>query len=247
MPDQIFEHPRLVAIYDALEGDRDDLDVYVSAAETSYARRVLDIGCGTGSLALRLAAQGLAVTALDPAAGSLDVARRKPGAEQVRWIQGYAVDLPALDVDLVTMTGNVAQAIVDDDDWSLTLARIHDALRPDGWLVFETRIPARTAWTEWNRRDSFAVRDIPGVGQVESWLETTEVNGPLVSFRWTYVFLGDGEVVTSDSTLRFREFDEVRNDLVEHGFTVRDVRDAPDRPGREMIFHADKARGSDIR
>lgn len=247
MPDQIFEHPRLVAIYDALEGDRDDLDVYVSAAETSNARRVLDIGCGTGSLALRLAAQGLAVTALDPAAGSLDVARRKPGAEQVRWIQGYAVDLPALDVDLVTMTGNVAQAIVDDDDWSLTLARIHDALRPDGWLVFETRIPARTAWTEWNRRDSFAVRDIPGVGRVESWLETTEVNGPLVSFRWTYVFLGDGEVVTSDSTLRFREFDEVRNDLVEHGFTVRDVRDAPDRPGREMIFHADQARGSDIR
>ncbi len=246
MPDQIFEHPRLVAIYDALEGDRDDLDVYVSAAETSNARRVLDIGCGTGSLALRLAAQGLAVTALDPAAGSLDVARRKPGAEQVRWIQGYAVDLPALDVDLVTMTGNVAQAIVDDDDWSLTLARIHDALRPDGWLVFETRIPARTAWTEWNRRDSFAVRDIPGVGRVESWLETTEVNGPLVSFRWTYVFLGDGEVVTSDSTLRFREFDEVRNDLVEHGFTVRDVRDAPDRPGREMI-HADKAPGSDIR
>lgn len=247
MPDQIFEHPRLVAIYDALEGDRDDLDVYVSAAETSNARRVLDIGCGTGSLALRLAAQGLAVTALDPAAGSLDVARRKPGAEQVRWIQGYAVDLPALDVDLVTMTGNVAQAIVDDDDWSLTLTRIHDALRPDGWLVFETRIPARTAWTEWNRRDSFAVRDIPGVGRVESWLETTEVNGPLVSFRWTYVFLGDGEVVTSDSTLRFREFDEVRNDLVEHGFTVRDVRDAPDRPGREMIFHADQARGSDIR
>ena len=247
MPDQIFEHPRLVAIYDALEGDRDDLDVYVSAAETSNARRVLDIGCGTGSLALRLAAQGLAVTALDPAAGSLDVARRKPGAEQVRWIQGYAVDLPALDVDLVTMTGNVAQAIVDDDDWSLTLARIHDALRPDGWLVFETRIPARTAWTEWNRRDSFAVRDIPGVGRVESWLETTEVNGPLVSFRWTYVFLGDGEVVTSDSTLRFREFDEVRNDLVEHGFTVRDVRDAPDRPGRELIFHADQARGSDIR
>ncbi|WP_206489064.1 bifunctional 2-polyprenyl-6-hydroxyphenol methylase/3-demethylubiquinol 3-O-methyltransferase UbiG [Rhodococcus sp. KRD162] len=247
MPDQIFEHPRLVAIYDALEGDRDDLDVYVSAAETSNARRVLDIGCGTGSLALRLAAQGLAVTALDPAAGSLDVARRKPGAEQVRWIQGYAVDLPALDVDLVTMTGNVAQAIVDDDDWSLTLARIHDALRPDGWLVFETRIPARTAWTEWNRRDSFAVRDIPGVGRVESWLETTEVNGPLVSFRWTYVFLRDGEVVTSDSTLRFREFDEVRNDLVEHGFTVRDVRDAPDRPGREMIFHADQAPGSDVR
>ncbi|WP_032401913.1 class I SAM-dependent methyltransferase [Rhodococcoides fascians] len=246
MPDRMFEHPRLTAIYDALEGDRSDLDVYLSAAQDVDARDVLDIGCGTGALALLLASRGIAVTALDPAAGSLEVARRKPGAEQIRWVQGYAGDLPALQVDLVTMTGNVAQAIVDDDDWSLTLARIHDALRPDGCLVFETRIPARTAWTEWNRRDSFAVREIPGVGRVESWLETTEVNGPVVSFRWTYVFVGDGEVLTSDSTLRFRERDEVESALVEHGFTIREVRDAPDRPGREMIFYARKDSGIGI-
>ncbi|OZD83925.1 class I SAM-dependent methyltransferase [Rhodococcus sp. 14-2496-1d] len=241
MPDRIFENPRLTAIYDMLEGDRSDLDVYVAAAEESNARRVLDVGCGTGTLALRLAARGIAVTALDPAAGSLAVARRKPGAEQVRWVQGYAGDLPALQVDLVTMTGNVAQAIVDDEDWSLTLTRIGDVLRPDGCLVFETRIPARTAWTEWNKRDSCAVRDIPGVGRVESWLETTEVDGPLVSFRWTYVFAGDGEVLTSDSTLRFREREEVESALVDHGFTVGEVRDAPDRPGREMIFYAHSA------
>ncbi|MDV6263582.1 class I SAM-dependent methyltransferase [Rhodococcoides yunnanense] len=247
MPDRIFEHPRLTAIYDLLEGDRSDLEVYVSAAEDFNARDALDIGCGTGSLALLLASRGIAVTALDPAAGSLEMARRKPGAEQVRWIQGYAGDLPALEVDLVTMTGNVAQAIADDEDWSLTLARIHDVLRPDGCLVFETRVPARTAWTEWNRRDSLAVRDIPGVGRVESWLETTEVNGPLVSFRWTYVFASDGQVLTSDSTLRFRERDEVESDLVAHGFRVREIRDAPDRPGRELIFYAHQAPDSAIR
>ncbi|MDI9896523.1 class I SAM-dependent methyltransferase [Rhodococcus sp. IEGM 1381] len=238
MPDDIFEHPRLTAIYDVLEGDRSDLDVYVSAALDTQARDALDIGCGTGSLALLLASRGIVVTALDPAAGSLDVARRKPGAEQIRWVQGYAEDIPELQVDLVTITGNVAQAIVDDDAWSRTLARIHDVLRPDGSLVFETRIPARTAWTEWNRRDSFSVRDIPGVGRVESWVETTGVDGPLVSFRWTYVFAGDGEVLTSDSTVRFREREELESALVEHGFTVADIRDAPDRPGREMIFYA---------
>lgn len=47
-----------------------------------------------------------------------------------------------------------------------------------------------------------------------------------------------GEVVPSSSTLRFRQRDEVEADLHEHGFQVVDVRDAPDRPGKEMVFLA---------
>ncbi len=47
MADPIFEHPRLAAIYDALDPDRSDLDAYVAIAEELGARRVLDVGCGT--------------------------------------------------------------------------------------------------------------------------------------------------------------------------------------------------------
>ena len=42
----------------------------------------------------------------------------------------------------------------------------------------------------------------------------------------------------SDSTLRFRERDEVVATLVANGYVVEDVRDAPDRPGRELVFFA---------
>lgn len=52
MPDEIFEHPRLVAIYDALDPDRRDLDVYAAIAGELGVRRVLDVGCGTGTFAL---------------------------------------------------------------------------------------------------------------------------------------------------------------------------------------------------
>ncbi len=68
----------------------------------------------------------------------------------------------------------------------------------------------------------------------------TEVREPLVSFRWWYRFESDGLVLTSDSTLRFRERDEVEHTLRQAGFHVDDVRDAPDRPGLEFVFVASR-------
>ena len=237
MGDAIFECPRLAALYDALDPDRSDLDVYRALADELGARRVLDVGCGTGTFALLLADDGFEVTGVDPAKASLDVARAKPGAEAVRWIHGDATALPQLEVDLATMTGNVAQAIVDEQDWDGTLAGVYAALRPGGYLVFETRDPRYEAWTAWTRTASYEVTEIDGVGAVENWADLTAVNLPLVTFRWTFVF-PDGDVLISDSTLRFRERDEVEAALAAQGYVVGDVRGAPDRPGREFVFLA---------
>lgn len=242
MPDEGFEHPRLVVLYDVLEGDRADLAVYLDIVEKLGGRSVLDLGCGTGTFALLLAGRGIEVIGADPAGVSLAVARAKHGAERVRWIHGDAHSVPANLVDVVTMTGNVAQAIVDQSDWDATLRGAYAALHPGGHLVFETRDPAFRAWQDWNRDSSYRVTDIPGVGTVQTWVDLTEINGPLVSFRWTWVFASDGQVLTSDSTLRFRNRDEVEDALLAHGYTVDDVRDAPDRPGRELVFLARRPR-----
>jgi len=106
--------------------------------------------------------------------------------------------------------------------------------------VFETRRPDRRAWEDWARCADPTVRDIHDIGQVEQRLHVTAVQLPLVSFRHTYAFTSDGAVVVSNSTLRFRERAEVEADLAAHGFVVRDVRDAADRPGREFVFIAEK-------
>ena len=60
MADAHYTEPRLAALYDPLDQDRSDLDVYAAMAAEFGARSVLDIGCGTGTFACLLASRGRA-------------------------------------------------------------------------------------------------------------------------------------------------------------------------------------------
>ena len=62
--------------------------------------------------------------------------------------------------------------------------------------------------------------------------EKTPRNGTRVTFK------ADGATLTSNSTLRFRTRDEVAASLAAAGLTLDEVRDAPDRPGTELVFLA---------
>lgn len=238
MPDALFAHPRLAPVYDAFDGDRADLAAYLDIADEFDARQVLDIGCGTGNFAVLLANSGRFVVGVDPAEASLEVAKSKDPTGRVTWLHGDATTLPELAVDLAVMTANVAQVFLTDDDWMRTLRGVHGALRSGGHLVFETRRPERRAWEDWAADPAHVIHDIPGIGRVEQWREVTDVSLPLVSFRYSYTFLADGETVTSDSTIRFRSRDEIESSLISCGYRVLDIRDAPDRPGREFVFVA---------
>jgi SAM-dependent methyltransferase len=241
VPDEASDEPRLAAIYDALDPDRSDLDPYLAMIEAFGARSVLDLGCGTGVFALMLAARGVAVIGVDPSGASLDVARSKAGAERVTWIHGDASAIPpSTQVDVVTMTANVAQVFRTDADWQATLAAVHAALRPGGRLVFESRDPDRRAWEEWTEDQTRSTTDVPGVGRVTDWVQVIEVSddGEIVTFESPNVFEADGTTIVARSTLRFRPRDDLEASLTAAGFAIDEVRDAPDRPGRELVFIA---------
>jgi hypothetical protein len=89
------------------------------------------------------------VTGIGPAAASLDVARRKRGADRVRWLHGDVTSLPPLGVDLVTMTGDVAQVFPTGQEWRQALRAVRETLRHEARLMFESRDPGKKAWLEW--------------------------------------------------------------------------------------------------
>jgi ubiquinone/menaquinone biosynthesis C-methylase UbiE len=242
-PDPLFADPRLAVLYDVLDDDRSDLELYEAVVREVGASTVVDIGCGTGSLAVRLAAQGRRVVGVDPARASLDVARSKPCGDQVEWLHGDATALDGrpIEADLAVMTGNVAQVFVDDVDWAQTLAAVHGCLRAEGWFVFETRRPEVRDWEHWDIAPRSV--ELPSGESIVFSLTVTAVEPPLVTFESTTVIAG--ERVRSTSTLRFRERAEIERDLATAGFRVQDVRDAPDRPGKELVLLARRLELSD--
>jgi SAM-dependent methyltransferase len=238
--DALFAEPRLAGIYDVWEGDRFDLPSYLAIVAELGAHRVLDVGCGTGNWACLLAESGFEVVGLDPAAASLDVAKGKPGAQRVRWVHGDVRNLPALAVDLATMTGNVSNVFLTEQQWSATLRGVHAALRSGGHLVFESVDPVGQPWLSWNRETTYARRESADAGLFESWMEVTGVDGDLVSTRRTFVFAADGATLTSEGTRRYPPRAVIEDSLISAGYEVTDVRGAPERPGRELVFIARK-------
>lgn len=238
MPDDLFAVPRLARVYDDLDPLRHDLAPYLALVDRCAGRVVVDVGCGTGTFACQLALHGKAVVGIDPAPASLAVARTKTGAELVRWIESDATAIPELECDVVTMTGNVAQVFLDDDEWNQVLRSVHRALHPDGFMIFESREPSARAWETWSTTANPAVHDTVAEGRVECWTEVTDVTMPFVSFSHHYVFAADGAHLVSRSTLRFRSREENEDALEACGFRLTEVRDAPDRPGLENVYIA---------
>ena len=68
--------------------------VLLDALAVAPSERLLDVGCGTGNVALAAAARGARVTGVDPAAGLVARARERPGADAVDWAVMGGEELP---------------------------------------------------------------------------------------------------------------------------------------------------------
>ena len=243
MPTPEFTDPRQVAIYDAVNSYAPGTqpDFYLGVAQEVRAEVVIDLGCGTGIVTLQLASHGYRLIGVDPSAVMLEVAMQKPGADSVQWAQGGPAQLGTPDADLAIMSGHVAQFILRDADWLETLAAVRKALRPGGFLAFESRDPRAHEWQRWTG----GKRTIPDsiYGPIESWTEVTRVESDVVHAVGHRRLVQTGEVLLSSFAIRFRSEELLRESLASAGFSVQSVSGdwdgRPSRPGeRELIVIA---------
>jgi len=233
---------QLSALYDALNPWAEDDDFFLALVNERPNSRVLDMGCGTGRMTLAVSAAGHHVVGIDPNPHSLAAARRKPGAGAVTWIDGTSAEIPQdSSFDLALMTAHVAQAINDDADWSRTLADLHRALVPGGRLAFDSRDPAARAWDRWTPEDTRRRHALPDGSAVETWVESAQDIGGLVTLTEHRIGRGTdagggidraGEIdragdraehETETSVLAFRTEEQLLQDVETAGFVVDHV------------------------
>ena len=201
--DEVFEQSFLASLYDHFNPWTPSDDFYLELAG-KIGGQVLDLGCGTGMLACRIAQEGLSVTAVDPAEGMLRVALARPGSDQVSWVKAAGQTLRlSLCFDLIYMTGHAFQALLTDQDATAVLKVVNQHLKKSGLVAFESRNPARRAWTKWTP-DKTKLATTTNHGPIEEFFDcNADVQSGVVDIMHHYRFLDSSSVVTGRSRLRF--------------------------------------------
>ncbi len=229
----VFDDPLLASVYDDLDPWAASDDFYLGLAR-EIGGAVLDLGCGTGRLACRMAAEGLEVVGADPAEGMLGVARSRPGTEAVAWVQSDGQSLRlARRFDLITMTGHAFQALLNDTDARAVLETAARHLKPEGQFVFETRNPAKRAWLSWTPDQTREVVQTPAQGRVEACYDAaaeagaeagaetdTGIVGIAQHCRFLDLGLGGGLERIGRSRIRFIERDHLAGLLARAGLVA---------------------------
>jgi len=105
-------------------------------------KRILDIGCGTGSLAINLARRSASVDAFDFDSSMIDTAEKKrPQALNLRFRQGDMMQLESMyqmaSFDAILCFGNTLVHLVDRKQIENVLGGISNGLRENGRFLMQ--------------------------------------------------------------------------------------------------------------
>jgi SAM-dependent methyltransferase len=156
---------RIADVYDEWHGERDDVSPVVeflaSWAAEAGDRPVLELGVGTGRIALPLAERGLRVDGIDASERMVAQLRAKPGGADLAVTVGDFADLPAPGgpYGLVYVVFNTFFVLLTQEEQVRCFAGVAASLVPGGTFVMEAFVPDMTLYDRGQQRvrvDGFA-------------------------------------------------------------------------------------------
>jgi ubiquinone/menaquinone biosynthesis C-methylase UbiE len=236
-----------------------EMAFYRDLAGRAHARgqSVLEVACGTGRVAIRLAQDGAALVGLDRSDAMLAVARRKSrDLANIRWVQG---DMRAFDLGqrfgLILIPGHSFQNLLISEDQVGCMLSIRRHLVPGGALVVHLDHP-EVGWLGSLVGGKGGVFEAAGhfahpetgrqVRKLQAWAYEPATQTAIAHTQWQEIDGNGNEIDCWDSgPLRFRcvgRF-EMEHLLARTGFEVESLfgnffRDAFADDSREMIWVA---------
>jgi SAM-dependent methyltransferase len=211
-----------------------DLELWRELADAASGP-VLDLGCGTGRVALDLAARGHEVTGIDSDPDLIEVLHARARARELR-IEAAAADARSFDLDrqftLVVSPMQVVQLLGGAEGRARMLAAVRRHLQPGGLFAAALANP----FEDWSDEESLP--PLPDVREEDGWVYSStpigvrQAAGSFVIERHRQAVSPSGEMTEERSTIELDTVapGDLEAEARDAGFGVRPRRRVPETP-----------------
>lgn len=207
---------RVAGVYDELNSEYDQ-DAIDALAELAQKGRALELGIGTGRIALPLSERNVEVHGIDAASSMISRLHSKPGSERIKVTQGSFADL-GVDGEfaLIYLVFNTFFALPSQEEQVRCFRNVAAHLTPDGCFVIEAFVPDMTRFdhgqTNWatrvteDRVELDVGRHDRATQRVNSQkVVISEGNVRLYPVRYRYAWPAELDLMAQLAGLRLRE------------------------------------------
>ncbi|MFI8931812.1 class I SAM-dependent DNA methyltransferase [Streptomyces sp. NPDC053474] len=206
------EWDRYADIWDSWTPDdsRDDAeeaaDFLAALAKDGTA---LELGIGTGRVALPLAQRGVRVSGIDASPKMLRRLKEKPGGDQIEVFEGNFADVDVeAEYDVVFIALATLFVLPDQEEQARCLANSAKRLKPDGRLVVQNIVPDMTYYQRGRQNDYGMTEPFRISGRLAghprlAWFEMNHVDPTTQMVKRTDVIMSEKGNKIIAATMRF--------------------------------------------